>query len=433
MKRFRLLPGLAPMLFVAASFVAAICVTDVRRLGDNGPWVGEFTNYRSETIGLAYVESSVVDADGRDVTFIQAGACPSTVAPGESAAFELAVDPGALDPRYVSPLPRPPFRLGDGPRVDAFVIPAKELQYAFTRMGLSAEVVRREPSQKFLVAELHNSSIFTMQDAKICAVVRSPSGAVLAVGNGRVAPSRLAPATGDVVPVFFPTGMPAGRLEVFVEARPTTGSECCWVDVPTDNALTVSVARVVNVAGGRFLYVVGELRNTTDRALSGYSLTAHLDDSWTERVDGAGLGCDGRLGRGDTVPYSLLVPVTGTNVDRTITIEGIEANLGETYYRPVVSDMRLRTATKKPNFIVETREVSFTLKNDSASWIWLQPACIGLRDVNGKVVGANFMTPGDYLAPGGSVSVKVDVEQLAGSTSAEVVAYAVPLLAPPQR
>lgn len=427
MRRLRLLPLLFPVLLVAA-----ICVTDVRRLSDVGPWVGEFTNYRAETVGFAYVESSIIDADGRTFTYAQGRACPGMLAPGESAAFELSIQPASLDPRYVSPLPRPPFRLGDGPRIEAFVIPPEEMSSAYTRNGFKAEVIRRDAAQKFLLAEVQNSSILTMQDTTVCAVVRTPSGAVLAVGEGRAAPSTMRPGVSDVIPVLFRSSLPTGEVTLFVEGRPTAGFDCCTADVPVEGALSISASKIVDLPDGSFLYMVGELRNTTDLDLSGYSVTAHLDDSWIERVDGAGLGCDGPLGRGDTVPFAILFSVNSSETERQITIEGIDAIREGPYYKPLVSDVRVMPATKKEGFLVESREVTFTLTNESSSWLRVLPACIGLRNADGKLVGATYMTPADHLAPGASITATIDVEQLAGSTTADVIAYAQPLLTPPQ-
>jgi hypothetical protein len=80
----RLAPLLLPLLFISAT-----CITGIRGHGATGPWVGEITNYGSETMASVYVNGRIEDAAGRTLTYAQANACPSQLAPGERATFEV--------------------------------------------------------------------------------------------------------------------------------------------------------------------------------------------------------------------------------------------------------------------------------------------------------------------------------------------------------
>ena len=421
MKRIRNIMVLAPFVFLAAT-----CVTDVRQKGEAGPWVGEVVNYSNGTVGYGYVESPVADATGQIVTYVQSQPCPTVLGPGESAAFELRVDPVAFSGSY-SPQPVLPLRLADGPTFTASPIQQDQLPYA-PRRALSSTVVRSVPAQDLALVEVRNESLFDLQYMTLCAIARSPDGAVTAVGIAPPIIGTLGPGDKRIVPVFF-SSLPNGELEIIGEGMPFAG--CCEVTIDPDGALSILASRIVEDPAGPSLRVFGEMRNNTGRDLSSVELTAHLDDDWRARVDGAGLGCDGPVAAGDTVPIYLSFPVQSMSTDRRLEVEHFHAYETASLYRVPTSNIILGPVRTLPGAGIESRSVSMTFANDSASWIQVNGVCISLRDRQGRLTGAGSIYIGQNIAPGESIETEADIDQFDASSTAEVIAYAVPLLEPP--
>jgi hypothetical protein len=414
---------LAPLLFMSA-----VCVTDVRQKGDTGPWVGEVTNYGSDTLSYGDVNSSVLDAGGNTVTYVQSQTCPTVLLPGASAAFELFIQPGTLAPSYVLNPPALPLRLADGPLVNLSPIPPDQLQYARTQDGLATRVIRTDPTHRFALIEVRNIGPFSYQQLAVCVTIRGSRSALAAVGTALVTPDTLRQGEARTIPVFF-NAMPEGDIQVFAEGMRFAGS---ILTIDPTTAVSISTRAIVNRADGPHLEIVGEIANTTGQDLSSFGLTAHLDDAWSERINGAVLGCDGSMGRGDRTPFMISIPVESTRLNRRLSVEGISAYEGGLYKLPV-SSVLLGSVSKQPDG-PDVRTVTATLTNDTSAWIEVTGVCFGVRDDRGTLVGSGYMAP-DYparfIAPGATLRVRGQAEQLRTSHSADVIAYGQPMLQPP--
>lgn len=423
MKHLRGILLLAPLLLIAAT-----CVTDVRQRGPAGPWVGEVTNYGPEATGYTYVDGTISDAQRRVLGNWQTLGCPVITLPGETTAFEIAIEEGILDEPWLGFEPVLPLRL-DSLRAGGFLVTDQEMQYGVQRGLLTQRIISNNAEHDYAVIELRNDSPFDVQLSNLCAVHRNSTGAVVSVATTSVVNSLVRRGDSLTLPVFFST-LGSWEIDVFAEGVRYQG--CCSVSVPT-SAVSVSMMKVVDRADGRYLYVTGTVRNERDDDITSLEMSAHLDDRWEERIDRAFIGCEGQLGRDAITPFMIEIPVASADTDRTLVVEALAASAGQLYEFPVTG-VALGSVMPQVDGFPETRSVSATLTNDSNVWIEAYGACVALKDSAGRIVGAGYMNP-DYpnrfVAPGTSVRVTTEVTQLAPATAADVIAYGIPTSGPP--
>lgn len=414
------------LLLLPLLLIGATCLSTPHQNGPSGPWVGEATNYGPDTRGYAYVEAPVVDQIGRDVAYVQTQTCPFSLLPGDTAAYEISIDPQSV---RLSDFALP-LSLKSPPILQAYSVPPDQDAYASKRqVGLVAEVLRSDASQRFALIQVTDTAPIAFQQLQVCGVFRTITGTPASVATGHVLQSVLRPGASVVVPLFF-SSMPAGNVEPIVEGIPMTA--CCDTRVDLSRiAVSVQMTKLVDYPDGPYLDVVGELSNQTNEDLGGFTLSAHLGDSWRERIDAATAGCDGNFGAHDTLPFLLSIPVTSTRTNRSLTVDGLGA-YAATPHTPVVSSIALGAVTKHA-FGPDTRTVSARLTNDSGYWLSAPAACVGLHASDGNLVGAGYSSgvSNQYIAPGASIDLSMDIDQLAPSSTAKIVAYAQPMPGPP--
>lgn len=420
----RFVPLLFPLLLVSAT-----CITDVRRHGATGPWVGEITNYGNDTIASVYVNGRIEDATRRTVTYVQAYACPSQLAPGERATFE--VFPQDIYTPDGQPPPVAPFEFVPDPGIQGYPVDTQspgDPYSAFTGEGLTTKLVSKDPVRRFALVEMTNESPFTYQNIVVCANLRTPSGTLAEVGSTNFLPGMLRPGATKTFPIFF-NSMPEGTVEFF----PRGVNYCCASSV-TLKAGTFSVTATRVVDNGTALRVVGEMRNDTGLDLVGATVSAHVDGSWADRIDQQTLACNGWVPDGAAAPVAFTLPLAPGTRSPTVAIEDIAAYQGGSIYAPPVTGV---TAVGGPRSTsgLATKRVSATISNPTTAWIALEGVCLSLRDARGRLVGTaasidNLPYNDRYLAPGAHLRVTADVEELDRSTTAEAAAYGQPTYPP---
>lgn len=425
MRVVRFVPILLPLIFVSAT-----CVTDIRRHGDTGPWVGEVTNYGSDTIGSVYVSGHIIDATGRELGTWSVNTCPSQLTPGERGTFEI-FSPEVYTPEG-QPSPAPPFEFVPDPGVQGYPV---ETQYpddpynSNTGIGLATRLVSTDAARRFALIELTNDSPFTYQGIVVCGNLRTPSGKLAEVGSTTPFPNTLRPGEKQTFPIFF-NAMPEGTFEFF----PRGANYCCSniVTLPSDS-FVVTAMKIVD--HGAAMRVVGEIHQQSGQTLSGTALSAHVQGSWADRADAQGVGCNGVTASGQATPGSFTLPLSPGADNRAVAIEGIAGYYGSTSYTPPVSDVTAVGGPRSPDGLT-TKRVSATISNPTPAWISLDGVCLSLRDARGRLVGTasaleSVQFNDRYLAPGAQIRISGDVEELEPSATAEAAAYGQPT-APPQ-
>ncbi len=425
MRVVRFVPILLPLIFVSAT-----CVTDIRRHGDTGPWVGEVTNYGSDTIGSVYVSGHIIDAAGRELGTWSVNTCPSQLAPGERGTFEI-FSPEVYTPEGQPP-PTPPFEFVPDPGVQGYPV---DVQYpgdpynSFTGVGLTTRLVSKDAARRFALVELTNDSPFTYQNITVCGNLRTPSGTLAEVGSTTPFPNTLHPGEKQTFPIFF-NAMPEGTFEFF----PRGANYCCGniVTLPSDSFVVTAMKTVDH---GTALRVVGEMHQQSGQTLNGTALSAHVQGSWADRADTQVVGCNGVTASGQATPGSFTLPLSPGAHNPAVAVEGVAGYYGSTSYAPPVSDVTAVGGPPSPDGLA-TKRVSATISNPTPAWISLEGVCLSLRDARGRLVGAasaleNVQYNDRYLAPGAQIRISGDVEELEPSATAEAVAYGQPTAPPP--
>ena len=421
----RFAPILLPLLFVGAT-----CITDARRHGLTGPWVGEFTNYGNETIASVYMSGRIEDATGRTLTSVAVPTCPSQLAPGERATFEVFPD-GVYTPEG-QPAPAPPYTFVPDPGIQGYPVETQhsaDPNNGFTGEGLATRLVSKDAARRFALIEMTNESAFTYQNIVVCANLRTSTGALAEVGSTSLPGGSFRPGAHRTFPIFF-NGLPDGTFEFFPR-----GVNYCCANGATLGTDTFAVTATKIVDGGKALRVVGELKNNTGTDLVGANLSAHVDGSWADRIDQTELACSGWLPAGASGPATFTMPVAPGTLRPSVVIEDVNAYPGSSLYAPPISAVAAVDGPRSTSGL-DTKRVSATISNPTATWIALEGICLSLRDTHGRLVGtASAMDGVSYndrlLAPGAHLRVSAHVEELEPSETAEGAAYGQPTQ-PPQ-
>ncbi len=422
----RLAPFLLPLLFISAT-----CITDVRRHGTTGPWVGEVTNYDRSTIASVYMTGRIEDATGRTLQGVGVPVCPSQLAPGERGTFEVFPD-GVYTPPG-QPAPVPPYTFVPDPGIQAYPVDTQapgDAHNGFTGEGLTTRLVSKDAVRRFALVELTNGSPFTYQNIVVCANLRTSTGSLAEVGSAMPFPNTLRPGESQTFPVFF-NSMPDGTIEFI----PRGANYCCSNGVKlTTGGFDVTATKLVD--GGTALRVVGETHNNSGQTLNGTSLSAHAGESWADRADAVAVACGGVAPSGTAAPGAFTIPLASRPKQLTATIEGVEGYFGTNTYTPPVSDVASAEGARSASDL-PTRHVAATISNPTTAWIVIDGACLSLRDARGRLVGtasiADTLPYNDrFLAPGAHLRVSADVEELEPSAMAEGAAYGQPTQQPAQ-
>jgi hypothetical protein len=388
-------------------FMSAVCVSNVRQESPTGPWIGEVTNFGSEP-AYAFASGRLYDASGRILGgYFMVRTCPAVVMPGGQAAFEVFPLNIAPDATHVAP-----FRFV--PDLANRTVPSTDGVVASP--GLSSRVVTSDATRGFAVVEIRNTSDFTYHDVTVCANLRSPSGVIEEIASSIPFPDTMRPGDARTFPMFF-NSLPMGTFEIY----PRGDSGCCVRVVPiVGNNFSVTAVQIVE--NGQALRVVGELRNDTIYDLLGVAISAHVDGSWSNRVDKKYLTCSSWVGSGMSIPETFTLPLASGRRNPAAAIEGVGGEIAKGYFALSVSDVTSVGAAPSASGL-PTRRVTAKVTNPTANMISVEGACLALRDAGGRLVGAAPSPHYRDLAPGATAQLAADVEELAPSTSAEMTAY----------
>lgn len=419
MHRLRTILILAPLLLIAAT-----CVTDVRQRGPAGPWVGEVTNYSSETIGPVAIASSIFnDTSGLRVPLGYTGTCPSQLKPGQTGAFEVFA-PESLVAESAGEV----LRL----RISSVFDDIEAEPVKFSDEGLSVRLVERIPEDSLVIVELQNHSTTRYDEMVVCGTLRSEDGQLIEVGTTKLYPAAMEPGSRRRLPVIF-NSMPDGDFEFFASGEL---APCCQSISLHADQFRPGVEKVINYAGDYYLFATGEVANPTSLDLTHIQVAAHASSSWAHRATPSPFateGCGGVLPAGGSMPVFLSIPLPDSGPSSTVVAEVVGAAI------PVVEPFLLSvdSATVGPSRSIldgqlEERTATTFIRNRTDSWVDVLGICLVLRDADGRVVGMNGAGSGGYLGPGHVGEFTRSVVQLAPSVSVDVIAFAARRDGPPE-
>lgn len=383
--------------------IAATCTTPATQKSPSGPWVGEVTNDGDAVMWRSIVYGEITDGTGR-VQAIAATTCPARVAPGETAAWEIASDGYDLVP----------------PMTGVFRHDSSQGESSPLASGLRARIEDTDPARGVTIGTIANRTPDAIGGITLCAIMRDPSGALVGVRHSQVVPSQLAPFTSTTAVLYFGP-MPSG---VTLDLEPQGQKLCCGPGVlPAssfrETSRSVGVARFADhPAVTHGLTIVGEVTGLRNDDLFNTIASAHINGQPLYRVDGITAGCLGLIPRGTTVPVKFTLPIPPETAGSIrYVIDGIEGR----------SDFLDRTLVPLPvkNIQRDGESVSGEIVNHTALNLKVRHACVTASE-NGRLVGVGSVGDQPILAPGERVRVGDVVSYIGNPDAFDILAYGEP-------